>query len=39
MCLGCNRLEDELFTGNDNCSFIKDREKKKKNYNNWRIDP
>lgn len=33
LCLGCERLAYEDFTGDDDCIYIKERE----DYENWKI--
>lgn len=38
LCLGCERLALEYFTGDDNCIYIKEREQFEKNYYSWRIN-
>lgn len=37
LCLGCERLAYFDFTGDDNCSVIKEREEYEEKARNWRI--
>lgn len=38
LCLGCERLAFEDFEGDDNCTYIKEREIFEDNYKHWRIN-
>lgn len=36
-CLGCNRLEDERFKGDSNCTYWKEIEYEERRRESWRI--